>query len=121
MSGLVLDVFVDTPTGNQRGPPSTSFPWAEQLHPFGVRLRSARSAHLRSASPQRGEAGGKKDKLQKQVYTGLSVAKLRIEDVGTQGRSNLEVQGNLDAQIGLVEPTGIEPATFSLRTRRSTN
>ena len=70
MSGLVLDVFVDTPTGNQRGPPSTSFPCAEQLHPFGVRLRSARSAHLRSASPQRGEAGGKKDKLQKQVYTG---------------------------------------------------
>jgi len=23
--------------------------------------------------------------------------------------------------IGMVEPTGIEPATFSLRTRRSTN
>ena len=65
MAGLVLDVFVDTPTGNQRGPPSTSFPCAEQLHPFWVRLRSARSA-----SPQRGEAGGKKDKLQKQVYTG---------------------------------------------------
>ena len=61
----MLDVFVDTPTGNQRGPPSTRFARAEQLHPFGVRLRSARYA-----SPQRGEAGGKKDNLQKQVYTG---------------------------------------------------
>ena len=66
----MLDVFVDTPTGNQRGPPSTSFARAEQLHPFWVRLRSARYARLRSASPQRGEAGGKEDKLQKQVYTG---------------------------------------------------
>jgi hypothetical protein len=67
----LLDVFADTPTGNHCGPPSTSFPRAEQLHPFGVRLRLARYARLRSASPQRGEAGGKKDKLQKQIYTGV--------------------------------------------------
>ncbi len=69
MFGLVWDVFVDTPTGNQRGPPSTSFARAEQL---GVRLRSTRYARLRSASPQMGEAGGKEDKLQKQFYTGPS-------------------------------------------------
>ena len=68
MFGLVWDVFVDTPTGTQRGPPSTSFARAEQL---GVRLRSTRYARLRSASTQMGEAGGKKDKLQKQFYTGL--------------------------------------------------
>ncbi len=54
----MLDVFADTPTGNQRGPPSTRFARAEQkLHP--------------SASPLWGEAGWKKDKLQNQVYTGL--------------------------------------------------
>ena len=53
----MLDVFADTPTGNQRGPPSTRFARAEQkLHP--------------SASPLWGEAGWKKDKLQNQVYTG---------------------------------------------------
>ena len=67
-----LDVFVDTPTGNQGGPPSTSFPRAERLHPSGVRLRSARYARLRSASPRRGEDGGKKDNLQNQFYTGAS-------------------------------------------------
>jgi len=67
----MLDVFADTPTGNQRDPPSTSFSRAERLHPSGVRLRSARCARLRSASPQRGEAGWKKDKLQKANYTGL--------------------------------------------------
>src|SRR6266545_2926614 len=65
----MLDVFADTPTGNHCGPPSTSFARAEQLHPFGVRLRSARYARLRSASPQRGEAGGKKDNLQMHVST----------------------------------------------------
>ena len=47
---LLLDVFADTPTGNQCGPPSTSFSRAERLHPSGVRLRSARYARLRSAS-----------------------------------------------------------------------
>jgi len=73
MCGLMLDVFADTPTGNQRDPPSTSFSRAERLHPSGVRLRSARCARLRSASPQRGEAGWKKDKLQKANYTGSSL------------------------------------------------
>jgi hypothetical protein len=33
-------VFCDTPTGNQYGPPSTSFSRAERLAPSGVRLRS---------------------------------------------------------------------------------
>jgi hypothetical protein len=44
-----LDVFADTPTGNQLGPPSTSFSRAERLHPSGVRLRSGslRSPSLR--------------------------------------------------------------------------
>ena len=37
---LLLDVFADTPTGNQCGPPSTSFSRAERLPPSGVRLRS---------------------------------------------------------------------------------
>jgi len=69
MFGLVLAVFVDTPTGKPNGPPSASFPRAVRLHPSGVRLRSARYARLRCASPRRGEAGGKKNKLQKQVYT----------------------------------------------------
>jgi hypothetical protein len=69
--GFGLDVFVDTPTGNQLGPPSTSFSRAERLHPSGVRLRSARYARLRSASPRRGGGGGKKDKLQKDFYTGF--------------------------------------------------
>jgi hypothetical protein len=58
-----------TPTGNQRGPPSTSFSRAERLRPSGVRLRSARYARLRSASPRRGEAGWRKDNLQKAKYT----------------------------------------------------
>jgi len=62
---LLLDVFADTPTGNQCGPPSTSFSRAERHHPSGVRLRSARYAHLRSASPRRGDDGWKKDNLQK--------------------------------------------------------
>jgi hypothetical protein len=66
----VLDVFGYTPTGNQRGPPSTSFSRAKRLRPSGVRLRSARYARLRSASPQRGEAGWNKDNLQKAKYTG---------------------------------------------------
>src|ERR1019366_8380254 len=70
MWGLLLAVFGDTPTGNQRDPPSTSFPRAERLHPSGVRLRSARYARLRSASPRRGEDGGQKDNLQNQFYTG---------------------------------------------------
>lgn len=45
---LSLDVFADTPTGNQCGPPSTSFSRAP-LHPFGTRLRcgSLRSPPLR--------------------------------------------------------------------------
>src|ERR1700678_3522955 len=65
----LLVVFGDTPTGNQYDPPSTSFSRAERLAPSGVRLRSARYAHLRSASPRRGQGGEKKDKLQKQIYT----------------------------------------------------
>ena len=69
----MLDVFVDTPTGNQRGPPSTSFPRAGRHHPSGVRLRSARYARLRSASPRRGDDGGKKDNLQKEFYTGAEL------------------------------------------------
>ncbi len=68
----------------------------------------------------RNGVGGKRIR-QSSNTNALSVATLRIEDVGTQRRPNLEVQGKLDVQIGLVEPTGIEPATFSLRTRRSTN
>lgn len=66
----MLAVFADTPTGNQYGPPSTSFARVERLHPSGVRLRSARYARLRSAEPRRGEGAGKKDKLQKEFYTG---------------------------------------------------
>ncbi len=72
--GFELVVLVDTPTGNHRDPPSTSFSRAERLHPSGVRLRSARSARyarLRSPSPRRGGGGGKKDKLQKEFYTPL--------------------------------------------------
>jgi hypothetical protein len=67
----MLAVFADTPTGNQYGPPSTSFSRAERLRPSGVRLRSARYARLRSASPRRGGGAGKKDNLQKQIYTNL--------------------------------------------------
>src|SRR5262252_4633975 len=69
MFGLELDVFRDTPTRSQHGPPSTSFSGAERLPPSGVRLRSARYARLRSASPRRGEGGGKEDNLQKEIYT----------------------------------------------------
>ena len=65
----MLDVFTDTPTGNHCGPPSTRFARAEPLHPFGIRLRSARYA-----KPQRGEAGGKKDNLQKDFYTDFLLA-----------------------------------------------
>jgi len=63
------ECFVVTSTGNQCGPPSTSFSRSEHLHPLGVRLRSARYARLRFASPQGGEDGWKKDNLQKQFYT----------------------------------------------------
>ena len=66
---IELDVFRDTPTGNQLGPPSTSFSRAERLHPSGVRLRSARYARLRSASPRRGGGRRKEDNLQKDFYT----------------------------------------------------
>ena len=66
---FALDVFADTSTGNHLGPPSTSFSRAARLHPSWVRLRSARYARLRSASPRRGGGGGKKDKLQKEFYT----------------------------------------------------
>ena len=69
--GFGLVVFPDTPTGNQLGPPSTSFSRTERLHPSGARLRSARYARLRSASPRRGGGEGKKDKLQKDFYTPL--------------------------------------------------
>jgi hypothetical protein len=65
-----LDVFVDTPTGNHCGPPSTSFSRAERFHPSGVRLRSARYARHRSASPRRGGSGWMKYNLQKVFYTG---------------------------------------------------
>jgi len=68
--GLSLVVFGDTPTGNPNGPPSTSFLRAERRHPCVVRLRSARDARLRSASPRRGGGGRKKDNLQKEFYTG---------------------------------------------------
>ncbi len=46
--------------GDSCGPPPTSFLRATHLHPSGVRLRSARFAHLPSASPRRGEAEGRK-------------------------------------------------------------
>jgi len=69
--GLSLVVFGDTPTGNPNGPPSTSFLRAERRHPCVVRLRSARDARLRSASPRRGGGGRKKDNLQKEFYTGV--------------------------------------------------
>jgi hypothetical protein len=59
----------DTPTGNQCGPPSTSYSRAERPYPSGVRLRSARYARLHSASPRRGKDEGKKDNLQKENYT----------------------------------------------------
>jgi hypothetical protein len=91
---LVLDVFGYTPTGNQRGPPSTSFSRAERLRPSGVRLRSARYARLRSASPRRGEAGWKKDNLQKAKYTGreavLFLRRLK-EVIETPSRMLIEV------------------------------
>jgi hypothetical protein len=63
----------DTPTGNHHDPPSASFSRAERLAPSGGRLRSARYARLRSAAPRRGQGGGRKDKLQKQIYTNLSI------------------------------------------------
>ena len=59
----------DTPTGNQYDPPSTSFSRAERQSPSGGRLRSARYARHRSAAPRRGTGGGKKDNLQKLIYT----------------------------------------------------
>ncbi len=59
----------DTPTGNQCGPPSTSFSLAKRPYPSGVRLRSARYARLHSASPRRGKDERKKDNLQKENYT----------------------------------------------------
>ena len=52
-------------------PPSTSFSRAVRLCPFGARLRSARYARLRSASPRRGQRRRNKDNLQKHFYTPL--------------------------------------------------
>src|SRR5208282_6465977 len=74
----------NTPTGNQCGPPSTSFSRAGRLHPSGVRLRSAR---LRSASPRRGGGGGKKDNLQKDFYTPCHDQYFESLLVGTRGTS----------------------------------
>jgi hypothetical protein len=67
--GFELAVFVDTPTGNQLGPPSTSFSRAPRCHPFGGRLRSARYARHRSASPRRDGSAKTKGILQKDFYT----------------------------------------------------
>jgi len=71
--GLALVVFCDTPTRDHSGPPSTSFSRAARPCPSGVRLRSARCARLRSASPRRGKDGGKENKLQKEFYTGHTI------------------------------------------------
>ncbi len=66
--GFEWDVFRDTPTGNQLGPPSTSFSRAGAPTPPG--LGCARLATLAFlASPRRGGGEGKKDKLQKDFYT----------------------------------------------------
>ena len=54
---------------------------AALLHPSGVRLRSARYARLRSASPRRGEDGGKKDKLQTAECTGFDGIRLGPIDI----------------------------------------
>ena len=60
----------DTPAAKPAWPaPDQFFPRAEPLSPFGVRLRSTRSARHRFASPRRGKAGWKKNNLQKAFYT----------------------------------------------------
>jgi hypothetical protein len=66
----MLDVFADTPTGNQFGPPSTSFSRAGALAPRwgSAALGSLRSPSLRLA-PTGGKGGGRQSNLQKQIYT----------------------------------------------------
>jgi hypothetical protein len=62
----MVDVFVDTPTGNQHGPPSTSF-WNEQ-HPLGAApFGSLRSPSLHRT--QRVFGQGTQSNLQKDFYT----------------------------------------------------
>ena len=68
----MLDVFADTPTGNQLGPPSTSFLRAGALAPRwgSAALGSLRSPSLRLA-PTGGKGGGRQSNLQKQIYTNI--------------------------------------------------
>ena len=68
----MLAVFGDTPTGNQYGPPSTSFLRAGALAPRwgSAALGSLRSPSLRLA-PTGGKGGGRQSNLQKQIYTNL--------------------------------------------------
>jgi hypothetical protein len=60
-------VFVDTPTGNHLGPPSTSFGGGSPLLGAAA-LGSLRSPSLRR--PQKGLGRTKQTNLQKHFYTG---------------------------------------------------
>ena len=65
---LMLDVFGDTPTGNQLWPALDQFFARGAPPPFGGGC--ARLATLASAPPPpKGGGGGKKDNLQKDFYT----------------------------------------------------
>ena len=58
--------------------PTTDFHCRVHHHVQRTRLRSARYARLRSASPRRGQDGGKKNKLQKQFYTGIKTNRTAV-------------------------------------------
>jgi hypothetical protein len=72
-------VFVDTPTGNHLGPPSTSFGGGSPLRGAAA-LGSLRSPSLRR--PQKGLGRTKQTNLQKHFYTGFSGAGLEQKDAG---------------------------------------
>ncbi len=72
MRFLWLVVFVDTPTGDQCGPPSTIY--SARRTPLRGRLRfdSLRSSSRRR--PRKGDTEWKENNLQKRFYTPLNAA-----------------------------------------------
>lgn len=65
----MLDVFATPQQETSVACPRPAFRDRARPSPSGVRLRSVRYAHHRSASPRRGKDGAMKDNLQKDFYT----------------------------------------------------
>jgi hypothetical protein len=77
------------------GPPSTSFSRAVRLCPSGARLRSARYARLRSASPRRGRGAGTKT-----IYRNTFTPPVGYPQDVTEAEANMKFQRLLVQGLG---------------------